>query len=402
MPPPWRRRSVTNPALRVAFVDYVLDPEKPGRSGLSDMVWDMATELANLGHEPHVVASYHTTNYPDPRVRVHNFATPPIGYRNILGQFWILKRAADVVRRQHLDIVHAPEYVSTAVLAALGIRTPLVLTVPGNIYHRLHTGKREWYPWHEVWPLKWAARTSAHRCARVIAISSEMKRWWEWTGSPPARTPHIPLGVNSRRFCRIPEARSRLGIEANEPMLLYAGRLTPDKGIGDFLDALERIQDVLRHHGARVVVIGRGPEEVAIRQRLNSTALDEIVSTRAWVPQSELSTWYSAADAVILPSRSEGFSRTIPEAMICGTPIIGTRITGTEDHVHDGIDGLLASPGDVASLADRLAFAVQNHYQLRDMGDEAMRYAAQHLTWQVIVPRIVEEVYRPILAEAVS
>ncbi len=52
--------------LRIGFVDYVLEPDKPGQTGLSDIVWDMASELVNQGHEPHVIASYHTDQYPDP------------------------------------------------------------------------------------------------------------------------------------------------------------------------------------------------------------------------------------------------------------------------------------------------------------------------------------------------
>ena len=99
-----------NRPLRVAFVDYVLDPDKPGRSGLSDVVWDMASELVNQGHEAHVIASYYTDQYPDRRVHVHNFPSPPIGYRNLIGHFWILKRAADIAKRLQPDIIHAPEY----------------------------------------------------------------------------------------------------------------------------------------------------------------------------------------------------------------------------------------------------------------------------------------------------
>lgn len=85
--------------LRVAFIDYVLEPDKPGRSGLSDFVWDMASELVRQGHEVYIIASYHSDKYPDPNVKVHNFPTPPIGYRNIIGQLLIIKHAADIVRQ---------------------------------------------------------------------------------------------------------------------------------------------------------------------------------------------------------------------------------------------------------------------------------------------------------------
>ena len=119
--------------LRVCFIDYVLEPDKPGRSGLSDIVWDMASELANQGHEVHIVASYHSEVFPDPRINVHSFPTPVMGYRNVVGNALLLMRAARVTKALRPDIVHAPEYVSIAVFHALGVMAPLVFTVPGNI-----------------------------------------------------------------------------------------------------------------------------------------------------------------------------------------------------------------------------------------------------------------------------
>ena len=202
-------------SLRIAFVDYVVDPAKPGRSGLSDLVWDMAVELAKMGHEAHIVASYHTDQFPSDSVEVHNFPTPAIGYRNIIGHLRILYRATGIIKQINPDIVHAPEYLSTAVMSALGVSAPLVLTVPGNIYHRLRTPEGSSYEWYYAQILKWAARRSARQCSAVIAISQEMKRWWEWTGSAPEHTPMIPLGVDPQRFSFVKDARGLLELPSD-------------------------------------------------------------------------------------------------------------------------------------------------------------------------------------------
>ena len=79
-----------------------------------------------------------------------------MAYRNIVGKIWLVKRAADIAKRLKPDIVHAPEYISTAVFASLGVQTPLVLTVPGNIYHRIEHGHS--YECHFVQVLRWAAK----------------------------------------------------------------------------------------------------------------------------------------------------------------------------------------------------------------------------------------------------
>jgi glycosyltransferase involved in cell wall biosynthesis len=381
--------------LRVAFVDYVLEPEKPGRSGLSDIVWDMAGELANQGHEAHVIASYHTTTYPDPRVVVHNFPTPPIGYRNILGQLWILRRAARIASELRPDIIHAPEYVSTAVFVALGVPAPLVLTVPGNVFHRIQHGHS--YEWHYLEILKWAARVSARRCARVISVSQEMKRWWERTGSSPERTPWIPYGVNQHRFRQVPDARERLGIAHNCVLLLYVGRFAKEKGLFDLLESCSSIRDLLKPGEVQIVLVGKGPQADEMQRRIDAENLNQVVQIRPWIAQDELSTWYSAADALLLPSHSEAFSRTILEAMICGTLVIGSRITGTEDHIRDGVNGLLFPPGDTQALADILADVVRCPDRLRDMRMASLAYAQEHLTLDHIMRRIIREVYMPIV-----
>lgn len=384
--------------MKIGFVDYILDPKKPGRSGLSDMVWDMASELIKQGHEVHVIASYHTKFYPDPLVKMHNFKTPPIGYRNIIGQLWILVCAAKIVKKLHLDVVHAPEYVSTAVLATYGVNCPIVLTVPGNIFYRLSRNNGMNYEWSYTQVLKWAARKSARRCDKVIAISNDMKRWWEWTGSPPENTPMIPLGSNPSRFYRVASARKILKLEDKFLTLLYVGRFELEKGIYDIIEAIcllsKEYPDL--ENRLRVHLIGRGPLEGEMKNRIDSLGLSNIIIVRSWVQQDDLPIWYSAADALLLASSAEGFSRTIPEAMSCGTPVIGSAISGTEDHIQAGINGFLFPSGDARALANILSPLIQNPDSIRLLRARTEEYAKSFLQWPNIMKKIVNEVYGPI------
>lgn len=382
--------------LRIAFVDYVLDPKYPGITGLSDVVWDMASELVNQGHEVHIVASYHTNNYPDARVIVHNFPTPPIGYRNILGQLLILKRAATYLERIDPDIVHTPEYISTALFAMLRIKAPLVLTVPGNIFQRIRQGHG--YDWHFVQVLKCAALISARQCAYVIAISQEMKYWWVRTGSAPERTPWIPYGVNPVRFAPQVSARKHVHMPDHQQLLLYVGRLSREKGLIDLLEAVARVRGHVPTDALRIVLIGDGPQQAEIRQRIQALQLETIVELRGWVLQDELKWWYSAADALLMPSWNEPLGRVMLEAMLCGTPVIASATEGPNDHIHDHTTGFLFPPHDVEKLAGILEHVVLHRDVLRNMRAATIEYAKQSLVWPKIVGRIVHEVYAPIVA----
>src|SRR5262249_54902595 len=145
----------------------------------------------------------------------------------------------------------------------------------------------------------------------------------------------IPLGVNEERFHPQPDARQKLGIGHDKLFLLYVGRFAREKGLLDFVHALTEIKPQSKDRSVEVVLVGRGPQEDEIRRRISAAGLDNWIRIEPWVAQDDLGVWYSAVDAVVLPSRSEGFGRVISEAMCYGTPIIGSRIAGAEDHVRD-------------------------------------------------------------------
>lgn len=377
--------------MRVAFVDFVLDPAQPGAAGLSNIVWSMARELQALGDEVHIVAPYTTDRYPYPGIQVHRFGIPPIGYRNIVGHLLIVLRAWRELRAiAGLDIVHAPEYFSTGVLSLLPLDARLVLTVPGNIYERIAHGNP--YDAVTTQAYKITSRLSARRCSAVIAISEEMAVWWTRTGVPPQRLHLLPLGVDRELFHPREDARQSLQMEDDSFVLVYAGRLSPEKGIHDLLNAVAQLSADERQR-LRLHLFGTGPQEERLLTQSRQLNLTDTVIWHGWAAPSTLALYYSAADAVVLPSYSEGMPRVMPEAMASGTLFIGTNISGVRDHVIDGNNGFLVQPGDVSSLADRLRQAMTDPDQAAELARRGAEYARLHFDWASITRRIRDEVY---------
>jgi glycosyltransferase involved in cell wall biosynthesis len=375
--------------LRIGLVDLVLEPDKPGRSGLSDIVWDMAKSFVKLGHEVHVIASYHSSQFPNNQVIVHNFQTPPMGYRNILGQLWILKRAARVIRSLPLDILHSPEYFSTACLALLDLDIPMVLTVPGNIFERIQNGN----PFDKLTTrvLKTAARISARKCSKVIVTSEKMASWWSKTGVPNSKMVLIPYGIDTGLFKPIPGVRPELRISPRKKLLLFVGRLSPEKGVEFLIAAVSLL--CKRWGNIELHLIGSGIQREHLQDLTCQLGIEQQVIFHGQIQKSRLPLYYSAADLTILPSLSEGLPRTMIEALACQSPFLGTRITGIEDHIQDLHTGYLVEPGNTKALANKVYSVLNDPLQARMIARNGADYVRINLTWLKIAQRIQDQVY---------
>jgi glycosyltransferase involved in cell wall biosynthesis len=377
--------------MRVAFVDYVVEPDKPGASGLSDISWNMARELTKLGDDVHIVAPYSIDPEPCGGVTVHRFPLPRPGYRNIVGHLRIVLGARrELVKLGNLDFIHAPEYISTGIIAPT-TSTPTVLTTPGNIYERIASGSNPFDPTMTAL-LRACAHSSARHCLMIAAISQDMERWWRQTGAPAERVEVIPHGVDTDVFHRSEHAARELGLSADRINLLYVGRLSPEKNVSLLIRAVGKLNDDAWEPNFQLHLVGTGPQEQELRSLVTRFRLGTQVVFHGRLPLADLPRWYSAADAVVLPSKSEGLPRVMLEAMACGTLFIGTRISGVVDHIRDGENGFIVAPDDEPALALRLRVVREQPLRARQIGRGGQEYVVRHLTWPLVVRRFRDAV----------
>ena len=136
------------------------------------------------------------------------------------------------------------------------------------------------------------------------------------------------------------------------PQLLCVGRLTPAKGQILLIRAL----DELMCSGARfhLTLVGAGPDRARIEAEIAACGLAHAVTLTGALTQDEVRRQFEQADIFVLPSLAEGIPVVLMEAMSCGVPCISTPVNGIPELVLNGQTGLLALPGDVASLAAQL------------------------------------------------
>lgn len=376
--------------MKIAFIDFVFDRNAPiGTTGLSEVVWCMAGPLADMGNEVHVIAPYKGNDYPATNVQVHRFDLPIINYRNIVGHMLIVKRAIDVLRAYGpFDVVHAPEYLSTALLCRLYPKARVVLTEPGNIFERITNGNP--YDMITTQVFKWAATTSSKRCARVIATSAEMADWWRRSGADDTRIARIALGVDLKDFTPIPAARASLGWDERQQHLLFVARLSVETGANYLLRALPSIAQAFPN--VRLHVLGSGSLEPKLHQLAESLGLADRVSWYGWVPLRDLARYYSSADAMIFPGTSGGTPRVMLQAMACGTPFVGSAIGGIVDHIAHNRTGWLVPPRNVEALSQTVVDVLANAERSRSIAAQAQAYV-HSLHWRTIAQHVYEEVY---------
>src|SRR5207249_2789796 len=105
---------------------------------------------------------------------------------------------------------------------------------------------------------KAAARVAARRCARLVATSAYMAERWHETGFSRDRITLVPLGIDTSLFRRVPDARSRLGLDAETPLVVYAARLSRENGVDVALQAFADVLDAIP--AVQLHVLGDGPE----------------------------------------------------------------------------------------------------------------------------------------------
>jgi len=169
----------------------------------------------------------------------------------------------------------------------------------------------------------------------------------------------IPGGVDLERFSPGPRAAARreLGLDADERLLLFVGRIQRLKGLEVLLRAFAQVADL----PARVLVVGGQPatshetREISRLQHLAARlGIAERVQWLGALPHERLVACYRAADVTVMPSSYESFGLVAVESLACGTPVVATRVGGLTSIVHDGETGLLVPWRDPALFAERL------------------------------------------------
>jgi glycosyltransferase involved in cell wall biosynthesis len=254
-------------------------------------------------------------------------------------------------------------------------RKPLLVTVLGSDIFQI--------PRHPIGAA--LTRMILNRANRVTALSDALKQATRAVGVPEHHIEVISNGVDLQRFMPpTPDPRSTTGEQ--ERIILFAGFLIKRKGVRYLIEALALLPPQLPRY--RVVIIGEGPEEAALRQQVITLGLNERVEFVGFQPQAAVSEWMRKARVFVLPSLEEGQGAVLLEALASGTPVVASDVDGIREVVVPEV-GYRVPAADPAALAGALQQVLVDDAGWTRMSQQARGRAVDLYDWDKIGAQFV-------------
>ena len=338
----------------------VTDQYEPMVGGVPTVTRELAQGLAGRGHAVALVV-------PSPRMRGWRDTDAKVSVTHLGSLRWpwyegmrlavISRSAADkLIAAFAPDVAHIHSPVTLGVTARMGAcrrRIPVVYTnhyLPDNVRPSVTPRSQivDALFYHHVVGF-------SNRCTHVTAPTATALRLLRERGlRVPSRV--VSNGVDLRRYSPGPvdaELRHRYGLQADRPVILSVGRLSPEKRVDVLLDAAARLGP-----DAQVAIAGAGPDEARLRAQAERLGLTRNVRFLGFVPSADLPGLYRLADIFAIASEAELQSLTTMEAMATGLPVVAVDAGALGELVRHGRNGYLAPPGragDFAAFLDRLS-----------------------------------------------
>jgi sugar transferase (PEP-CTERM/EpsH1 system associated) len=293
------------------------------------------------------------------------------------GLGWAL-RLWQLLRQLKPDLVHTRNLAALEaqfVAAAAGVRARV---------HGEH-GRDVFDLYGQNWKYNRLRRAAQPFVSNYIAVSRDLETWLRLVIRVPPRKLHqIYNGVDGDRFRPREGARADMlppgFADARTVVFGSVGRMAEVKDYPALVRAF--IQLAQQHPGlaarARLAIVGEGPARRACQALLDEAGLAQL----AWLPgeRHDIDVVMRAFDVFVLPSKNEGISNTILEALASGLPVIATAVGGNVELVEDGVNGTLVTPGDISGMAQALLAYLHTPTRIAEQGARARLHAEQRFS----------------------
>jgi D-inositol-3-phosphate glycosyltransferase len=389
--------AVTRVALISLHTSPLVQPGAGDSGGMNVYVREVASALAQAGVECTTYTRAHRPGLPQ-RLLVepgHSVVHVPAGSFDLPKE--ALAEQVDVFAdgvAEHIqatggvDVIHGNYWLSGVAGHRLKHRfdVPLVST-----FHTLARVKAEGGDLEPEWRDR--AEAEVIGCSDAICVScpEEERQFRRLYGDPHGVIEVVPPAVEHAFFAPGDRggARRALGLPADRPILLFVGRIQPLKGPDMAIRALAG----LHRHDAMLILVGgaSGADGMAALGATRALVAELGVGERVVFvepkPHHLLSSYYRAADIVVVPSRSESFGLVALEAAACGIPVVASAVGGLLNVVHDGVTGVLVEGRHPERFSRAIAQLLDDPLAAAELG-RAAAVRARRFTWSFTAGRL--------------
>jgi glycosyltransferase involved in cell wall biosynthesis len=318
-------------------------------------------------------------------VPVHRIASRGPG--KIASLQYLVGGLRNLAREGRGDIYHAHDIGTPGLLAAVASRL-----FDGRSVVKLRTGASIYRRRLRRGPTGWMFRGLLRLHDRIIVVNREVEDLLIELGVPRHRVVRIPNGIDGNVFGRSGasekrSARINLSLPVDGTVVLSVGRLTAVKGIDLLIEAWALLPERIRADST-LLVVGDGPARADLARLAQARNVCD--SVRLVGARPEVLDYYRAADIFVLPSRTEGLSNALLEAMASELPVVATAVGGAPDVVEHGVSGFLARCEDVDELKAGLLQLLSRPIDWATMGAQGRRRVLEYAALGNVADRLAE------------
>jgi L-malate glycosyltransferase len=369
----------------------------PTYGGSGVVASELALTLAEIGHDVHLFSHAVPPRLANAAVQVHMHLSRGLPYPLFAStphDLAVTSRVLDVHRTVGLDVLHAHYALPHAVSAFLARAAassdhsrpaPRVVTTLHGTDITIVGSDPSYAPLTQFVIAESDAATSVSEW-----LAQETRKHFCHKSGALCDIEVIPNFVDTDRF-RPSDARATQG---GPPVAIHVSNFRPVKRVPWLVEAFARAAGGT---GARLQLVGDGPDEPAARERARALGIEDQVEFLGL--RDDLPELLARARVFCLSSSTESFGLSALEALATGTPVISTRVGGVPEVVDDGVSGYLIPMKDRDAYAERLASLLGDPARARALGAAGREAAVGRFHRSLIVGRY-EALYRRLLAES--
>jgi N-acetyl-alpha-D-glucosaminyl L-malate synthase BshA len=367
--------------MKIVIFIISFPPETVGGAELSAS--KIAEKLSSRGHEVHIITTSLIKNennynnlYYIHRLKVFNIPIIRSVLYSLKSLFLVKCIKPDIIHGHTISILNAgfPAFLCN-----------IFLKIPYILYGR---GSDVYYSSNNPFEKK-ITKEILYRSSSIIVLTNHMKDYIEKIITKPIYV--IPNGIDLKRYENLIKGNkyNKNYNKNNKRKIIFVGRLHQIKGVEYLIKSMAEIKE--KFFNCELIIVGDGPEKKKLEKLTNIHNLNNHVRFVGRKSNMDAIKLISDSDIFVLPSLSEGFPLAILESMICGVPIIASNVTGINEIIKDGINGLLCEPKNNFDLSKKILILLKNE-ELCKFYSAKNKEKVKNYEWKDIIKKI-EEIY---------